>query len=159
MSDHQLQFWPDVHNRAEMVADIFTDAYGSEREKDATFLKSLCMAPVCFGMIAHIDQKPAGFILLQQADDSADIIEISVRTALQKKGIGRQLLEQALSHARIRCLTRVLLEVAVTNQPALKLYRSAGFSLVAKRPQYYHQKSGKIDALVMAHSLKEADEV
>ena len=159
MPDHQLQIWTDIRGHAEAVPQLVLDTYGPERAKDSELMKSMCMTPACFGVVAYRKDEPAGFILLQEAGDSADIIEICVRPLLQNSGIGRQLLEQALSSARTRCLAKVLLEVAVTNQPALKLYRSAGFVLVGKRPHYYRLKSGKVDALVMAHSLSGAYQV
>ena len=159
MSDHQPHFWSDIPDHAEAVMQLFLDTYGSERAGDAEVIKRLCMTPACFGVVGYLKGDPAGFIMLQQAGESADIIEICVRPPVQNTGIGRQLLEQALSCARARCLTKVLLEVAVTNQPALNLYRSAGFVLVGKRPHYYRRETGKIDALVMERSLNSASEV
>ena len=158
MSDHQLRFWSDIHGHAEAVFQLFLETYGAERTGDAEVIKTLCMTSACFGVIAHVNGDPAGFIMLQQAEESADIIEVCVRPPVQNTGIGKQLLEQALSNARTRCLTRVLLEVAVTNQPALNLYRSAGFVLVGKRPNYYRHKTGRVDALVMERHLNKASE-
>ena len=77
---------------------LFLDTYGSERAGDAEVIKRLCMTPACFGVVGYI-RDPAGFIMLQQAGESADIIEICVRPPVQNTGIGRQLLEQALSCA------------------------------------------------------------
>ena len=159
MSDHQPNFWSEIPDHAEAVIQLFLETYGSGRARDAEVIKRLCITPVCFGLVGYIDGEPAGFIMLQQDGESADIIEICVRPPVQNTGIGRLLLEQALSCARARCLTRVLLEVAVTNQPALNLYRSAGFVLVGKRPHYYSRETGKIDALVMERSLNSTSEV
>ena len=144
MSDHQPHFWSDIPIMLRRLCRCFWTHMGLNGLAMPQVIKRLCMTPACFGVVGYIDQNPAGFIMLQQAGESADIIEICVRTAVQNTGIGRQLLEQALSCARARCLTKVLLEVAVTNQPALNLYRSAGFVLVGKRPHYYHQKQEKL---------------
>ena len=159
MSDHQVHFCSYIPDHAEAVMQLFLDTYGSERAGDAEVIKRLCITPACFGVVGYINGDPAGFIMLQQAGGSADIIEFCVRPPVQNTGIGRQLLEQALSCARERCLTKVLLEVAVTNQPARNLYRSAGFVLVGKRPHYYRRETRKIDALVMECSLNSASEV
>lgn len=159
MSEHQSQFWSDLQVHAEAVVQLFAETYGPDRARDAEVMKSLCMAPACFGVVSYINHDPAGFIMLQQAGESADIIEICVRPPVQNQGIGRQLLEQALCDAKTRCLTKILLEVAVTNQSALNLYRSAGFELIGKRPQYYRYKTGRVDALVMEHSLRRVSDL
>ena len=153
MSGHTPQFCSDIDDQAEAVIKIFRAVYGPDRAGDVDVMKKLCINPACFGVVVHLHDHPTGFIMLQQADDAADIIEICVCPAAQTNGLGRQLLDQALTNAKARQITRVLLEVAVTNQIALKLYRSAGFTVVAKRRDYYRFKTGKVDALVMEYRL------
>lgn len=148
-----MQLRSDIHAQVEAVVKIFLDTYGEDRAGDSKLMMKLCNHAACFGMVASVDGLPAGFILLQQAGDSADIIEICVRPSAQNRGIGRQLLDEGLLRAEQHGIERVTLDVAVTNQTALKLYRSAGFTLVGKRPDYYRSGAGKIDALVMARQI------
>ena len=149
MASPKLQFRYDVDKYAEMVSQIFLDAYGMSRSKDKPLMTKLCGHPSCFGVLAGRNSNSDGFILLQQAGDTADIIEFCVRQAAQKKGIGRHLLEKGLEQVRSRGMKRVCLDVASTNQTALCLYRSAGFRIIGRRPDYYSSEAGKIDALVM----------
>ncbi|MEC7208410.1 MAG: ribosomal protein S18-alanine N-acetyltransferase [Pseudomonadota bacterium] len=144
-----MPFCSDIHNHINAVLQIFREAYGPDRSGDTELIKALCSSPSCFGLLVRVGGQPAGFIMLRQADDTADIIEVCVRPPVQNRGIGRQLLDEALHRAEARGVNQVLLEVAVTNKSALRLYRSAGFELVGKRPAYYRLQTEKIDALVM----------
>jgi [ribosomal protein S18]-alanine N-acetyltransferase len=75
------------------------------------------------------------------------IQNIGVRREAQRRGIGRALLEALLAEARRRGATEVLLEVAVDNAPAQKLYANYGFEPVGIRRGYYQPTN--TDALVM----------
>jgi ribosomal-protein-alanine N-acetyltransferase len=79
--------------------------------------------------------------------DEAWVNNIAVRRDAQRQGIGRVLLEALLAEAARHQVRRVLLEVAVDNGPAQKLYAEYGFEAVSVRRRYY-QPSNK-DALVM----------
>jgi ribosomal-protein-alanine N-acetyltransferase len=79
--------------------------------------------------------------------EEAWVNNIAVRRDVQRQGIGRTLLEALLAEAARRTVRRVLLEVAVDNGPAQKLYAEYGFEGVSVRRRYY-QPSNK-DALVM----------
>jgi len=72
---------------------------------------------------------------------------IGVRKAAQRHGIGRILLENLLAEARWHSTDKTLLEVAVDNGPAQKLYAKYGFEVVGVRKGYY--QPGNVDALVM----------
>lgn len=73
---------------------LFLDTYGSERAGDAEVIKRLCMTPACFGVVGYIKGDPAGFIMLQQAGESADIIEICVRPLFRIPGLAASFLNR-----------------------------------------------------------------
>ena len=75
---------------------------------------------------------------------------IAVRRNRQRAGIGRTLLEALLAEARHRKVNAVLLEVAVDNRPAQKLYDTYGFEPIGLRRGYYQPSN--TDALVMRKS-------
>ncbi|HEY8473905.1 MAG TPA: ribosomal protein S18-alanine N-acetyltransferase [Natronosporangium sp.] len=79
--------------------------------------------------------------------DEAWVNNIAVRRDAQRRGVGRALLEALLAEAARHRVRRVLLEVAVDNAPAQKLYAQYGFEPISVRKRYY-QPSNK-DALVM----------
>jgi ribosomal protein S18 acetylase RimI-like enzyme len=61
--------------------------------------------------------------------------------------VGSRLLEALLDEARSRAVTEVFLEVRADNEPAIALYRGAGFHEIHRRPGYY--QPGSVDAIVM----------
>jgi ribosomal-protein-alanine N-acetyltransferase len=79
--------------------------------------------------------------------DEAWVQNIGVRSDAQRRGIGRRLLEALLAEATRRGARQVLLEVAVDNAPAQKLYAQYGFEAVGIRRGYYQPSN--TDALVM----------
>jgi ribosomal-protein-alanine N-acetyltransferase len=65
------------------------------------------------------------------------VVTLAVRPDARRHGVGRALLRHLLSEAGRRRLREVLLEVRADNEPALALYRSAGFRRVGQRQGYY----------------------
>ena len=94
-----------------------------------------------------------GYAILMPAADEAELLNIGVAQAEQRKGLGRAMLAEMLSVARARQLRRVFLEVRPSNVAAIALYRSAGFSEIGIRRGYYQNAHGSEDALVMACEL------
>jgi ribosomal-protein-alanine N-acetyltransferase len=63
------------------------------------------------------------------------------------------LLEQFIDRARSDGATRVHLEVRDGN-PAIAMYRAAGFEPVGRRRKYYHAADGRnFDALTFARAI------
>jgi [ribosomal protein S18]-alanine N-acetyltransferase len=79
--------------------------------------------------------------------DEAWVNNIAVRRDTQRRGVGRVLLEALLAEAARHKVRRVLLEVAVDNGPAQKLYAHYGFETISVRRRYYQPSN--TDALVM----------
>lgn len=80
--------------------------------------------------------------------DEAWVQNLAVRRDAQRRGLGRLLLDDLLAEAARHRVRKVLLEVAVDNEPAQKLYATAGFEPLAVRRGYYQPSN--TDALVMA---------
>lgn len=84
--------------------------------------------------------------------DEAWIQNIGVRRDAQRQGIGRAILEALLVRVNASRATAVLLEVAVDNEPAQRLYDAYGFEGVGVRKGYYQPTN--TDALVMRKDLE-----
>ena len=78
-----------------------------------------------------------GFILSRIAADEAEILSVAVALRFQGHGLGRKLLDLHLRRLAGLLVGTVFLEVEDGNQPALRLYASAGFHQVGRRPGYY----------------------
>lgn len=77
---------------------------------------------------------------------TADIQTIAVHPECRGRGVARMLLSCLLETAEGTGCTEVLLEVAADNAPALALYESEGFEVIARRSSYY---GPGMDALIM----------
>lgn len=77
----------------------------------------------------------------------ADVQTIAVAAEAQGTGRGRALLETLLQEASARRVREVFLDVRADNPVARRLYESAGFTEVGRRPRYYQPDD--VDAVVM----------
>ena len=99
----------------------------------------------------------AGYCVSHCVVDEAEIWTIAVRPDARGAGIGKALLEDALSDARSRGASRMFLEVRSGNAPAEALYLGSGFRKIGIRRGYYRMKDGaRADAVVMERSLDDA---
>lgn len=94
-----------------------------------------------------------GFALARAVADEAELLLLAVRRTAQRQGVGRALLARFDKVARERGALRVHLEVRDGN-PAVELYRGAGFELAGRRPNYYAgPDGGSFDALTFAKTV------
>ena len=101
----------------------------------------------------HADGKMAGFSLQRTISDEAELLLLAVSPEFRRRGIGRVLLDQFMDNARNHDASRVHLEVREGN-PAVIMYRSAGFSVVGRRRKYYKGRfGGEFDALTLSRQL------
>lgn len=98
--------------------------------------------------LAKEGQDILGFLAVQEMVDELEILQIAVRTDVQRQGIAGRLLD---------CLApfsgAVFLEVRASNQPAKRLYERYGFIEIGRRKGYYHSPVG--DAIVMKREKDE----
>lgn len=92
----------------------------------------------CF--VATDEGKVIGYLSLLARPRYADIRVYSIATAPETrgKGVGSALLERAAEYAREGKAKTITLEVSVTNEAALALYRKNGFESIHRIPGYYH---------------------
>ena len=108
-------------------------------------------------VIAHRAQSGAalsGFIMSRLAANEAEILSVAVARAAQGRGLARGLLTLHLRRLAGIGASAVFLDVDEHNQPAIRLYRRAGFHEIARRPNYYADPGGKpAAALVLRRDL------
>ena len=103
--------------------------------------------------IERSDDAVVGFSLFRTVADESELLLIGVLPASQRRGVGRLLLAGFMDHARSEKVSRVHLEVRDGN-PAVEMYRAAGFSPVGRRRNYYHGVDGnRYDAITLARDL------
>jgi ribosomal-protein-alanine N-acetyltransferase len=96
---------------------------------------------------------PVGFSLFRHVANESELLLLAVTPSHRRRGIGRGLLHHFLERARSDGATRVHLEVRDGN-PAIEMYRSAGFAPIGRRRNYYHASDGRqFDALTFSLDL------
>lgn len=94
-----------------------------------------------------------GFSLTRTVADESELLLIAVLPDRQRHGVGGRLLDDFVERARNDGVERVHLEVRDGN-PAINMYRDAGFSTVGRRRNYYHGRDGsRFDAITLAYKL------
>lgn len=111
---------------------------------DAKAITALLATPGTF-VFHHHD----GFVLARIAGDEAEILTLAVAPAVRGRGLGRALLQAAITCAQARGAVTMFLEVGVDNPAALALYSGLGFTRVGARKAYYAAGGGSGDALVL----------
>ena len=102
-------------------------------------------------MIARaVDSRPAAFSLFRTIADEGELLLLGVAPDFRRRGIGKKLLDDFLARSREQGVSRVHLEVREGN-PAVVLYRHAGFTLAGRRTKYYKGRfGGEFDALTLS---------
>ncbi|GAK29989.1 ribosomal-protein-alanine acetyltransferase [Weissella oryzae SG25] len=100
----------------------------------------------------------AGYVIASFRPGIKDvhISNITVAPDWQKRGLGTFLLSYVMTVAHQIKFRRVSLEVRVSNQGAVSLYKRLGFEIVRTRTQYY-EDNGE-DAYDMAQMLGDSNE-
>ena len=93
----------------------------------------------------------AGVRHVGEAGD-ADVLDVAVAAPHRRRGLGRQLVGCLVTQARRANATSLVLEVAVDNDAAQRLYETCGFERTRVREGYTHD--GR-DAWEMVRSLGE----
>ncbi len=78
-----------------------------------------------------------GYAGVQWILDEGHITTLAVHPAYRRRGIGALLLLNLAERARERGVTRLTLEVRVSNQAAQRLYEAFGFRVEGRRLRYY----------------------
>ncbi len=79
------------------------------------------------------------------------VLTLDIVPEARRCGLASRLMEACERRMRAAGCTKVYLETAVNNEPALKLYHKLGYEVVRTLPEYYSSHS--LDAFLMTKSL------
>ena len=102
-------------------------------------------------LVAEIDGTIAGYVGSESVLDSADMMNIAVAQEFRRQGVGVALVNGLISRLQSKSVAFLLLEVRVSNKPAIAMYEKLGFLQVGLRPRYYCNP--REDALIMRKEL------
>lgn len=132
----------DIERRVEShpwTAGNFTDALGNT---------AYC------SRIIHKQGQVQGYAVWLKAPDLIELLLIGVTPEQQRRGLGRQLLDDGLNWAREHGVERLVLEVRASNAAAITLYKKYGFQADGLRKNYYPLAEGvREDAILMSLHL------
>lgn len=103
--------------------------------------------------LAYEDGRLIGHAVASIAAGESHLLNLSIATADQGKGYGRQFVEFLTEIIGQRGAHSILLEVRPSNIAAIHLYQSCGFNEIGRRKDYYPAENGREDALLFAREL------
>ena len=139
----------DLESVTQVMTAAFDDRFGE------AWTRSQCAGilpmPGVELVLARDDEGDlAGFSLFRTMADEAELLLLAVTPDQRRRGIGRMLLDHFMDRARDVGASRVHLEVREGN-PAVIMYRQAGFNFVGRRTKYYRGRfGGDFDALTLS---------
>jgi len=83
----------------------------------------------------------------------AHLLTLCVHPQFQRLGFGRRMLILLLDRAAKLNSSECFLEVRISNETAISLYKSIGFDAVGSRKGYYPAAQGREDAVIMSRAL------
>lgn len=118
----------------------FSSYYRAHRFSEQQFRYYL-QRPNTVAFVATMNGKLVGYVLgvVQRGrlKDTAHLYSIAVDSSVRRQGAGRALLRRFIAAAKRSEVQRFLLEVAVANRKARKLFEAEGFRKVRIMPDYY----------------------
>lgn len=123
-----------------LMADAFEPRFG-EAWTPGQCLGVLSL-PGVWLTLAERREEPAGFALTRRLDDEAELLLLATGQRHRRRGVGAALLRAVLADAAQHGVHLMHLEVRAGN-PAVHLYRAAGFTKVGERRNYYRGSTGQ----------------
>ena len=155
--DHPIRLAVGTSEDLDDIMPVMESAFGNRFGEAWT--RSQCagilpMAGVTLTLARDSETDEAtGFSLVRSVADESELLLIAVSPERRREGIGRGLLQHFLDQARMNGINRAHLEVRAGN-PAIHMYRRAGFEPIGRRRNYYRGNDGQqFDALTFALDL------
>jgi ribosomal protein S18 acetylase RimI-like enzyme len=133
----------DIKELAELASTTYVDAFGSsfrqeelqsrlEQTRSESYFAKVLKRDVI--LVAEKHTRFVGYVefgkpdlLVATEENDQEISRLYVRKEWQGKGIGKSLIDAALSHKNMRNAPNIWLDVWEGNEGAIRLYKSYGF--------------------------------
>ena len=100
-----------------------------------------------YWLVAMEGDTLVGYVGSQSVLGESDMMNIAVHPEHRRKGIAEALVLALVAGLSEKGNHSLMLEVRVSNDPAIALYEKLGFAQVGRRPNYY--RNPKEDALIL----------
>ena len=97
--------------------------------------------------VAVQEEQVIGYVGSQTVLGETDMMNIAVHPNYRKQGVGTELIEHLIEALALRGSHSLMLEVRISNEAAISVYKKLGFTEVGCRKNYY--RNPKEDALIL----------
>ncbi len=132
------------------VAVEIEKACFSQPWSEKSFLDSISREDTIF-LVCEQGASVKGYIGMYLSFEEANITNVAVSPEYRKQGFGEQLVLGAKNFATERNIEKIFLEVRVSNEPAISLYKKMGFENLGVRKKFYEHPVE--DAYIMCCDL------
>ena len=133
----------DVWPVSRIEQEIFSKPWSYQGFVDALNLGSTIF------LVAEEEGKIIGYIGMYLSLDEGEITNVAVAVTERQRGVGGLLLTEMKKEAERRSVARIVLEVRVSNDSAVRLYERSGFKNCGVRKGFYYMP--KEDAYIMIY--------
>jgi ribosomal-protein-alanine N-acetyltransferase len=134
------------------VAAIEQTAF-SQPWSEHAFLESLANESTCF-LVAEEERAIAGYAGMYLSFEEGEITNVAVAERFRKNGVGEALIRKLLLDAPALGVDRIMLEVRISNEPAIRLYEKCGFHRIGTRKGFYDFPKEDADIMVWEASIE-----
>lgn len=135
-----------MEQTAFLEQQIFTDAWSYHEIRSTVKQRhSFCAA-------AKEGDTVLGYYLCYYVLDECEIARIAVVEPARRRGVGQQLFDHMEAVCREKQLTKILLDVRKSNEPAAAFYKKNGFVIDGER-RFYYGGSNPEDAVLMSKRI------
>ena len=134
----------DIDRIMELEKLCFSDAWSEEMIREDVLENRISSY-----LVAEEEELPIGYIGYWTIPGECQINNVAIHPDYRGRGIAKNLIDKMLELTREAGVGLWTLEVRVGNEEAINLYKSKGFGVVGRRPNYYEDGE---DAFLMDRS-------
>ena len=132
----------DVEEVAGIEKQIFSQPWSEKG-----FLDAVNLGDTVF-LVAEKQGQIAGYIGMYFSMDEGEITNVAVAPAQRNHGVGGLLIDELLRIAGQKGIAKIVLEVRVSNDSAIRLYERKGFLRIGVRKGFYEFPKEDADIMV-----------
>jgi ribosomal-protein-alanine N-acetyltransferase len=92
-----------------------------------------------FYLVAEMEKQVVAYAGLRKVIDEGHITNLAVKKMYRGQGIGKIIVNELLNRGFKIGLRKFTLEVRISNETAISLYKSLGFTIAGQRKNYYEK--------------------
>lgn len=123
----------DIASVAELEALIFSAPWSAQGFADTLYREDILFFVACE------EGNLLGYVGAYCTADEGEITNVAVSPSARRRGVGRALMETLTNALADRQIGRIVLEVRVSNEAAIRLYEQMGFAVAGTRKNFYEK--------------------